>query len=269
MARKVALVAAVGLTASACGGEAAQLPTQQPLSVTSTRLVGGTKGQRALVRQVLAGMGRRRIATIRIGPAPRTVRPFDRGNVSLALRAKEPDLRALWEAWLVAGTFDFLSAKRGLPRVAYVEDPYGGAGGLGWGPEVRPPRAGPPRATASAASDLDRWIRAAAKNAGAKVTGLQILRPYGLAPAITLRVEDPAAFLRYRLTSFQKRLDRWGATEGVYLWVDDSHGEYVFSEESATRGGPGAGGVRPELEGCAPGFSSRGVEEPAPPPCPV
>ena len=270
MPGKVALFAALGVALAGCGGVRAQLPTQEPPSTTFTWIVGGEQVHRTLIRQVLRGMPHRRVSVIVVEPASRRFEPFVPGDVVLTMRAGRSDLRASWESWLIAGAVDFLAAERHLPRVVSVEEPGGSGGRLHWPDAPREPRPGPPPATQTAAAALARSIRGAAATAHARVVSLEVLTPYGLAPAVTLAVEDPPAFLRYRLEGFLRAWDEPDALEGSYVWVVDDDGHYVWSSAVDNRTGPASGGVRPDLAGCDP-FPplSRPVEARDPPSCPA
>jgi hypothetical protein len=119
--------------------------------------------------------------------------------------------------------------------------------------------------------DIDAVIEKVTKAAGAsgaELARLEILQPYGLAPAVTLRVADPADFLHERLSGFLQDLDdRWERWEGTRIEVVDDRGRVVWRTAGSSRLSMGSGWTAPDLEGCwAHGLGTLGY---APPPCPV
>jgi hypothetical protein len=107
-------------------------------------------------------------------------------------------------------------------------------------------------------------LRAAAAS-GAQSVELSVARPYGLAVAIRLKVEDAAGFMQRRLRAFvlaaRAHASRY---EGTYLEVDDSRGPAWVSAEAQLGG---TSYVRPGLRGCDP-FPPPGPPGQAPP-CPA
>ena len=252
--------ACVVLAAGGCGGaEERPAATASPIR---TEIVGGSAEQRELLREILAGMGETRIEAIRIGKPDKGWKPFGENDVALAVTtAGQHDFRAEWEAWIVAGVFRDRSREQNLPGVVVLEV-SDDASRIDPGPNS--PR--PPRGDADA---IAAEIRRAAADARASVKELALLRPDGIAPAVTLEVPDPAAFLKNRLASFLDATDPWPArSEGRYVEVVDEDGRWAFRAGNSTRLSMGGSGARRGLEGCDPIVHSRphGYE---PPPCPA
>src|SRR3954462_14572202 len=124
------MLALICLIATGCGQGAAAsgVPPEEARpsaasvpGAASTPVGGGTAAQRALLRQILRGMGPTSISEIRIVPAPRgSGYRLDPGAVELDmdLRGKEGGLHAEWQGWLVG---------RGFPRPPGAAGPPPGA----------------------------------------------------------------------------------------------------------------------------------------------
>jgi hypothetical protein len=218
-------------------------------AATSTKIVGGSAAQRAILRQILGGLGATRIPEIRV---VRTV-----GGVKL--RTQAGTIRPTWEALVVGGAFFDRSAALGLPPLLEVD-----AGQAGW-PTSNASGARPPRATASSVAATRSSMGRFAAASGAQVTELAVSKPYGLAVALRLRVQDAASFLHDRLqTLVQQAREHESRYEGLYIEIDDAHGPAWTSAE--TRLG-GVSQVRPSLRGCDP-LQPPGRQRPRPP-CPA
>jgi hypothetical protein len=200
----------------------------------STTIVGGTKAERAVLGQILAGLGSTRIPQLRVVPAV--------GGVNL--QAQVEAIRPTWETLVVGDAFLERSAALGLPRLLEVK-----AGRAAW-PTSNTGRARLPRATAASAAETRRTMLRLAAATGARLAELSITTPYALAVALRFQVNDAASFLHHRLASFvlgaQQHQSRY---QGLYIEVDDAHGPAWASAE--TRLG-GDSHVRPSLQGCDP-----------------
>jgi hypothetical protein len=241
-ARAFAVLVAVGLAGLAASAGAS--PT--------TRIVGGTSAERALVRGILASLGSSHLSKLQIVSAA--------GGVKL--RNGDGGLRPAWEVLVVGGTYLERSAALGLPPLLEVD-----AGSAGW-PSSNVGGAQPKRATVASATAARAAILRAATASGARIAELSVSRPYALAVAVRLKVDDAASFLHHRLGAFvlsvRSRASRY---EGSFLEVDDAHGAAWTSAESRLGG---VESVRPGLRGCNP-FPPPGPGPPGGsiPPCPA
>jgi hypothetical protein len=220
-------------------------------AATSTRIVGGSAAERELLRQIVAKLGRTRIPELRIVPVV--------GGVKLQTHVTA--IRPSWDALIVGGTFLGRSAQLGLPPLLEVD-----AGQAGW-PTSNAGSTKPPIATALSQAAARRTMLQLVDATGARPAELSILKPYALAVALRLQVDDAASFLHHRLRSFVLQASKHQARyEGQYIEVDDAHGAAWISAE--TRLG-GIRHVRPGLRGCDP-FPTPTPIGPSPtPPCPA
>ena len=197
------------------------------------------------------------------------MRPFSKGDVQLVVLSSANDLRTEWESWLLAGAFNQLAYEHHVRGAMSLEGPGSGARLGSWDHANKLPPHGPPASGGNAQTLADKVWRLGSA-ARAEVVDFQILAPYGLAPAITLRVRDPAAFLHYRLERFVNGLgDRWALYDGTFIKVVDANGRFVWATAGGSRMSIGSGGARPDLEGCVP---YGGIAPPSwwnPPPCPA
>jgi hypothetical protein len=241
-----------------------------PIGVT-----GGTEEQRALLTSILDGFGPSTIEVIELGE---WVDTFDehaslghvptteeieatRGTVLRLLDPNPPPIRAWWEAWLVAIAFRGRSAEQGLEPVVH----FATAGGGTW---LR--RSTAPTLAALEPDAIERMrgeIAAAVESAEAQLQHLDILHPAGHACALSVRVDEPHAFLRQRLRPLLESLEPWADACGRQRYLEVSDGGAYPALESAQYAYGGMGSVRPDVT-CCWGGSRGGIDAP-PPPCPV
>jgi hypothetical protein len=247
------LSATVLVTASAaCGGSGIDTP-----------IVGGSPEQHAALRQILAGIGPTSIERIEI----ESFGPDFEIAVSFSVAGGRKNLRGEWEAWLVAGIFRDTADTSGLPAVLVVET-SGDTVRLGRRVPAEPPP--PPEAIPQAARALAATVQEAAAESGSELVEFSILEPAGLAFAVTLKTDRPAAFLKERLNAFLERFDGFRQYEGAYFRVVDEAGETVWLLVTTSRITRAAHGVtRPELRGCDPIPSFPTAHVTPPPPCPA
>jgi hypothetical protein len=238
---------------AACGGSGIDTP-----------IVGGSPEQHAALREILAGIGPTSIERIEI----ETFGPNYEIAVSFSVAGGRKNFRGEWEAWLVAGIFRDAADARGLPAVLVVETNSDGVR-LGRRVPAEPPP--PPEAVPQAAQALAATVQEAAAESGSELVDFSILAPAGLAFAVTLKTDHPAAFLKERLNAFLERFDdRFRQYEGAYFRVVDEAGETVWLLATTTRITRAAHGVtRPELRGCDPIPSFPTAHVTPPPPCPA
>ena len=216
-------------------------------------IAGGSPEQRALLEEIVTGLGPSMLTRIEVRESRR--------GVELAAEAPRPvALRAEWEAWLVAGAFRDGSLERGLPRLVglAVGDTWMAIQGGPWNGGVDDPRT------------LSREVHRASGRSGIHFDPYALLRPAGVAPAITFRTGDGAEFLTTYLPRFLEELgDPW-RYEGFYLRVEGVNGERIWEWAGSSRLATGGSGTKPGLEGCNP-IQQLGSSmlSPSPPDCPA
>jgi hypothetical protein len=212
----------------------------------STEVVGGSAGQQALMREILSKMPNNSLTRVAIVPLKS---PTGTDGVGLEFDALSGDLpRSGWEESLVIGAFRALAAVRGLPPVVMARPPQP----ADYVPSIKDP------------ASIEAEIRSASAAVDAEVVQIQIYQPYGTAPAVILKVHDPAPFLLDRALSFTKAIEQ---DEGSFVEVIDDSGAFVWMYSRNNLVSEGQTGTRPDLSGCNPiqviGF---GVTEPCPAP---
>jgi len=259
-----------GETQSSGGGEGSPtaVATVDPAHVT-TKIVGATPRQEAVLREILGGLGETVIEEIHVTPAGDGWTSFGPHSVVVHLKTAKTDERdrAGWEATLVAEAFEARSRELHLqPVAAYETASEGVALGGPDGPE-------PDDREPITRKEIESAIVSGAKASGAEIVTLRIGRPRHVAAAVTLRVDDPASFLKHRLHTFLEAVPSplTRQYDGLYVLVNDRKGKYVWLSaeavgESISRGTAGA---RPDLEACYPTERIGLPDDKPPPPCPV
>jgi hypothetical protein len=214
-------------------------------------IVGGSSEQRALLAEIVDGIGPSRLASVAIEPGE--------GSVGLAIEPGESGLRAEWEAWLVAGAFRDRSHERGLPEVVglTVGDAWISIEGGPWRGGLDDPRA------------LSREVHRADGRSSVHFDEYGLLRPAGVVPAITFVTNDGAEFLTRYLPRFLEELgDPW-RYEGFYFRVESPDGRPLWEWAGSSRLSTGASGTSPGLEACNPVQHLSASFQAAPPDCPA
>jgi hypothetical protein len=228
-----------------------------PSDVT-TKIVGGTPKQQAVLQKILSGVGPTRLESVEI------VTEIDKewgappNAVGFESKAVQPDGYSYWQGQLVGDAFGELSLELGLPPVAYIADEDGQAGGLDFSTD--PSKAPLTRAEADEAL---RRVAEIAKRYGAS-TRARVLKPKRLALAVDFRAEKPAEFLLRGLEPALAPIDDPNAKgyDWLYVKVVDAKGRRVLED--------GAGyWVRSDLADCSPYLTFGSTMAPPPPPCPV
>jgi hypothetical protein len=237
---------------------------RSPSEVT-TKIVGATPEQREILIEALAGIGETKIDTIEVTPAEQG---WSDNPAAVGLEfpsEKGLDMFSEWQSWLVAQVLAVRAAELQLPEVAYVESGGGGTSRVG------SPSASNDRSPSDGdASRIVDKLETAAKQVGARVDEIRILKPQGLAVSITLQVSDPAEFLDDRFREFDGfRGLGPGAERNRHVRVVDADGNRIAELAGALlgEGTIGTGWVRPDLIGCYDPAISRPMGW-KPPPCP-
>jgi hypothetical protein len=260
---RVAPLVALALLVAACGparemSSAGVEPTilRVPPGELTTEIVGARPEQKEILLDALSGVGDRRIQTITVEEAEPGWGEDDGIGVSFEPRANAAkDMRFSWEAFLIGDALSERSRALSLPPVAYVSIP-GERSVLG-----QPPEHG---WTEEGVTAFVSRLEKAAERFGVKVQEMEVLRPLGLAVAVTVEVPDPANFLDQRASDFFDRLGEEPAD--MDLRFVDSKGSRI--SESWSAGSGGAVSIRPDLAGCSPYLVSQPTTYDSPP-CPI
>jgi len=239
-----------------------------PLDV-ATRIVGAAPKQETVLREILTGLGDTVIEEIRVAPPGNGWTPFKPHSVVVRLETAKTDEkeRAGWEAALVAEAFEARSRALHLQPVAAYEARDDGVALDG------PDEPDPDDRAPITRKEIESAIVGGAKEGGAEIVTLRIGKPQHFAAAVTLRVSDPASFLKHRLRRFLEAVPSLSNRQydGLYVFVTDRHGKYVWLS-AITQGDSisgGAEGARPDLAGCYPSALYGSATGNEPPPCPV
>jgi hypothetical protein len=279
-ARRLTGPMVLALLTAACGGAAASAGGPRDDSTSPVTIVdpghadvtatisGGSPAFRAVVRRALAGLGPTIITRVSVVPAENRYRPVPAGGLRVAIEYPAAHHRfdaaanyAGWQAELLAGAVRDAAERQSLGPLIWYDSPMVGS-------RIWP---SPPAADAGDPSPagLIRRAQLAARLTDADVANLTVLRPRSAAISIELRVHDPAAFLKHRLTDFVGRAFLPGGGAGWYWQLDDARGTAVAVGSSSPRTGSSGGWVEPRLLGCWDPALSRPFGGRPPPPCPA
>jgi hypothetical protein len=260
----------VALALAGCGGEdEEQVAGRAPPKVVSSTVVkGGSQRERAFLRRTLRGMQKTTLAQVAIRPSA-AQRGDDRNaaaSIAFTPAPGGPSVRRQWDEWIVAGGFSRRLDAADLPARVHATDAEGS-----FVARPRLPRKPDPRPLARRQQTaVLEGIRRAAKQAGGEVVRLDVHRPYGMAVALTLAVDDPPAFLNKELRPLITGLDKnRRRLEGLYLAVLDERRMLALEWGTWTRNPAGVYWVRHDLANCSPIRQSGPPGADPPPPCPV
>ena len=262
------VVAACGGNGGGDGDGEEQVKGRVPPEVVSSSTVkGGSQRERALLRSVLRGMEKTTLARVVIGPPAARRGDGDAAvPIQFTLVPGGPTARRQWDQWIVAGAFSRRLQAAGLPAEVNAADPKGSFTARPKLPKRPDPRPLPRRQEAA----VVKGIRRAAKRSGGDLVRLEVHRPYGVAVALSLAVDDPATFLSKKLQPLIGRLDeRRVRLEGLYLAVLDRRRRLALEWGTWTRNPAGVYWVRHDLANCSPIRQSGPPGADPPPPCPA
>jgi hypothetical protein len=222
----------------------------------ATVVAGGTPAQQQLARQILVRLAPTRITSVRFRPSRFRQTPGQETDV----KGVDGSIRTDWEEKLFWDAFVLAAERRGIevPDSVMTDTDSRSVENIAGGPKSPP--------TGKQLSLYLRSIRAASARAHAQIVGLRVLRPGPVAVAFTLKVSDPAAFLKHRSQELWKLYGRGPAgLYAAYIGLKDSHGTVVWAAGWL----PNEGGyyVRPDLYSCSPAVTFAPPR--SPPPCPA
>lgn len=263
MVTRLRIAAGVGATLAlvASSFAAAAVPVPAGAKVV---VVGGTPAQRELARLTALRVGGVTISRVTFRSPTRSLRNMGVRGVELVVSSRTKDtVRADWEQQLYIGAYLGLMTRWPKAAVAaaattQTEGPVA---------RLRPYEVFGYNPSSKRVGLFDRRLLGAATRAKARVVELRVAALPARAIALTVRVSDPAAFLKHRAQSLLTLLTRPSIPLlGYYLAAEDASGQVVW----ATSRLPGTGSVFaiPSLDACSPVHHS----EPAlsqPPPCPA
>jgi hypothetical protein len=264
------LLIAVGLsTACWCGLIAASASGVGPRPVgASVVIVGGTSAQRELARLTALRVDGVTLSRVVFRSPTRVLRNAHVHGVELVVSSRGKDsVLSGWEQQLYVGTYLGLMARWPKAAVSAVATART-EGAVAERPFLRPYDVFGSNPTTRRVALLSRRLNTAAVLAKASIVELRIIAVPARAVALTVRVADPAAFLKHRAKSL---LDLLAFPSipllGYYLAAEDSAGQLFW----ATSHLPNTGAVFtiPSLEACGPVPNWGGGPGFNPPPCPV
>ncbi len=203
-------------------------------------VVGGTPKLRSAIRRALAGMGTTMITRVAIVPADESYHPVPPGGVVLhfSYQQEKPKPRVLsdtladWQAELVAQAARDTAIEQGLSPIVF----FTGLGGQRvYAKDVLPQFEDP------SPSYLAGRVTRAARDLGATVQSITVLRPRGFALRVDLSVSNPKAFVRHDWENFVARAFpslasiKTSIIDGWFVRIR-SGGRVCFAASSENRG---------------------------------
>jgi hypothetical protein len=194
----------------------------------TTKIVGGSPGLRQAIHESLAGIGGTAIKTVTVVPAAKPRRVVLRFSLSATSGAQRA--YANWQAGLVAAATRDRAIARGLEHITYYE---------GEDITTRLTAAEIPQRAANSPSARQLISRAQheARKLGVTIDHITILKPYGLAAAVTLGIRNPGRHIAMQRASievlaFPEGLAAIGkptAIDGSYVQLQAGHHPIIAS----------------------------------------
>jgi hypothetical protein len=263
MATRLRITAALGAMVTLLAAATAPAAGPPPAGAKVV-IVGGTPAQRYLARLTALRVGGVTLTRITFRSPTRILRNMHVHGVELVVASRGNDtVRSEWEQQLYVGTYLGLMARRPKATIAAAASTHT----EGPASRLRPYEVFASNPTSRRVGLFRQRLLTAAAHANASVVGLRTAALPARTIALTVRVSDPAAFLKHRAQSLLDLLTRPTIPLlGYYLAAENSSGQLVW----ATSQLPGTGSVFtiPSLDSCNPVAHS----EPAlytPPPCPA
>ncbi len=255
------LIASAALAGGAHTSTALAAPNQ---AGTSIAIVGGNRAQRELARITATRVGGTTISRVDFRSPIGALRHehVDGTEMIVTARGKQT-LRSVWEQQLFVGAYLGLMQRwqgAGIAGVATSETE-------GTVSQLRPYDVFGSNPKAIKVANLRRNLFNRSVLERARIVGMEMIATPARLVALTVRVSDPASFLKHRATRLLNLF--WHPSIpllGFYFGVEDSPGALVF----ATSRLPNTGGVFVirSLDSCSP-VSHGEVGLQPPPPCPA
>lgn len=245
-----------------------------PSVAEGTKISGGSRPQRVLLRQVLDSMGPTAIARITIKRPDPSWHPYQSGDVMLVVdtlgspNPRQENLLTEWQGWVVAAAFRDRSASADLPRVIALDQRVEGQrrGGM----RISDIHQGvESTATKAQAAELVARLRAIVSQSGAHLVWLRVAQPDGLAASVTVQTDRPAWYLHHKMPAVLRQTLNRFHYDGLAWAVYDAKGRRVFQMANASRLGVGGEGTIPTLTGCNPFGPGDAISTTPTPKCPA
>jgi hypothetical protein len=227
-------------------------------------IVGGSQAQRQLARLAALRVGALSIRRVVFRRPSKVLRHQHVQGVELVVSSPgKQTLRSIWEQQLYVGTY--LGLMERWPKAAVAAAATGQREGA-----VNDLRAydvfdSKPRG-AAVGREISLLSEAVARGS-AKIVGLRVAATPERAIALTVRVADPAAFLKHQTLPVLNLLRRPRMPLlGYYLGVQDDSGRLIWETSQLPEGGGVF--VIPSLDACSPVKHSEGGLQQSPP-CPA
>jgi hypothetical protein len=264
------LVIAVGLIAACeCGLVDASASAVGPRPAgASVAIACGTPAQRQLARLTALRVGGVTLSRVVFRTPTLVLRHMHVHGVELVVASRGRDtVRSEWEQSLYVGAYLGLMARWPKAAVAAVATAHTEGPVAQKSTFLRPYEVFGSNPKTARVSLLRRRLVVAAVRARAQVVEVRVAATPARALALTVKVSDPAAFLKHRAVSLLDILNRPTIPLlGYYLGAEDAHRHLFF----ATSQLPASGSVFtiPALDACSPVSHSDAVGF-QPPPCPA
>jgi hypothetical protein len=201
----------------ACGVAvlAAGVAASTATATGGVRISGGSPAQQRVVRAVLVKLRSQRITGVTFKRYAHLL-SISNGQ-KMDVSGTDRTVRTYWDEHLFAAAFLQESLTRGTPEPNFIFMNH-----YSFIQVNRPRRPGTksrpgPRASAKEIAAYVSSDKAAASSAGAKVVGVDVMRPGPIGVALTLRVADPAHFVKYWASSVLAVVDNNQPT-GIFTW---------------------------------------------------
>lgn len=239
--------------------------TPTPCASSNFVIVGGTKAQRALARLTAGRVGGVSLSCVIFRSPTAALRHEHVRGTEMVVSSRGPEtVRSTWEQQLYVGAYLAYVARWPRARIAAA------ASSNTEGPADRLTAydvyGSNPKAVVIAR--LEQRLFNAAVRAKARIVEERVAALPARVIALTVRVSDPAAFLKHRAVSLLRILEPLSAPIlGYYLGVEDASGALVFATSHLPN--TGAVWVVRSLDSCSPVSHGEpgGVQQPLP--CPA
>ena len=212
------------------------------------RISGGSPAQQRVVRIVLVKIRSQRITAVTFRQS--RLREFH-GRQEMDVSGVDGTVRTHWDEQLFVAAYlrESLTRRAPEPKLIVMNgDSFAPVHGPRHPGRIPPPG---PRASAKVVAAYVSSVKETAATAKAQVVGVDVMRPGPIGIALTLRVADPASFLKHRLSSVLAVFNN--QPTGIlqrYLGVQGPTGSVVLEIANFPTGSSIS--IAPNLRGCNP-----------------